>query len=178
MSFLFVSCNLRTWNKKSTRDVLDFWSIKKRFIFPKSFLVNVGLCQVPISKNLFWNWKLCVLFWLETNTTEENIQKQTCVLKNWISCDYSVKLSLQGRCFKNCLPGQTHGIFSHQEAAWLRNPVQGTSCRCHSPVWSPPRLWVPWRRRWADRDSCNGGKWAGLGCLGTIWKKMCTFSAA
>lgn len=153
-------------------DVLDFLSIKRGLYFQE------GIRQVYVTNPIL---KLKVFFCFIHIVREHS---ETLISKNLVSSQTGypaylqcIKLSLQDKCFKSCLPGQTHGIFSHQEAVWLRSPVQGTSCRCHSPVWSPPQLWVPWRRRWADRDSCNEGKWAGLGCLGTVWKKMCTFSA-
>lgn len=68
--------------------------------------------------------------------------------------------------FRGHLPGRTHVRPVRQGAAWLRSPKQGTSYHCRSPGWSPLQPSWPWHRHSSGRDSCSGGRWAELGCLG------------
>lgn len=65
-------------------------------------------------------------------------------------------------CF---IPRQTRGRPVRQVAAWLQTPERETSYRCRSPGWFLRLPSGPWRRHSAGRDSCSGGRWAGLGYL-------------
>lgn len=66
-------------------------------------------------------------------------------------------------------PGQTHVRPVHLGEAWHQNPARETSCRCRSPGWSHRQPAVPWHSHLAGKGSCNGVRWAGMGCLGPEW---------
>lgn len=66
-------------------------------------------------------------------------------------------------------PGQTHVRPVHLGEAWHQNPARETSCRCRSPGWSRRQPAVPWHSHLVGKGSCNGVRWAGMGCLGPEW---------